>query len=77
MDKILNLLINDYLPQKFSAEYRLILKNCCEAEKAFTALLDEKQKVAFFKLDSMNGELAISGLNELAIFLYENIRNLC
>jgi len=77
MDKILKLLLDDFLSQKPSAEYRLVLKNCCEAEKAFMALLDEKQKVEFFKLDSMNGKLAVSGLKELAMFLYENVRKLC
>ena len=74
MDKILKLLLDDFLSQKPSAEYRLILKNCCEAEKTFMSLLDGNQKAEFFKLDSMNGELAVSGLNELAKFLYENLK---
>ena len=74
MDKILKLLLDDFLSQKPSAEYRLTLKKCCEAEKAFMALLDGKQKSEFFKLDTMNGELEASGLNELAKFLYENLK---
>jgi len=52
----------------------MILKNCCEAEKSFIASLNEKQKAEFYKIDSVNGELAVSGLNELAKFPYENLK---
>ena len=74
MDKILKLLLDDFLSQKPSAEYRLVLRNCCELEKDFMALLDEKQKAEFFKLDALNGELSIAGLHELAKFLHSNLK---
>ncbi|MCL2570020.1 MAG: hypothetical protein FWE16_02325 [Firmicutes bacterium] len=73
MNKILRLLVDDFLSRKPSAEYLLVLKNCCDAEKAFMALLDEKQKAEFFKIDALNGELAVSGLNELVKFLYKSL----
>ena len=72
MDKILELLIEDFQHRKMSAEYELVLNKICEAESAFMNLLDEKQKVEYLKFSFITGELDLIEFNEFANF-YINI----
>jgi len=73
MDKMLKLLIDDFQNEKPSAEYQLVQNRVCDAESAFMALLDEKQKAEYLKLDFVCGELNIIESHELAQFLYKHL----
>jgi len=59
MDKILNLLINNFQNHKPSAEYQLALNKVCEAESAFMNSLSKKQKAEYLKLDLVCSELNV------------------
>lgn len=74
MDKILNLLLNEYKKEKPSAEYQLILKKACEAEAAFMATLDKKQKAKYLELDFIEGEVVVAELQDLAEFLFKHLK---
>ena len=74
MHKMLKLLIDDFQNVKPSAEYQLALQRACDAEVAFMASLNKKQKAEYLKLDFVNGELGVAELQELAKFLFENLR---
>ena len=70
MNKILKLIIDDYQNQKPTAEYQLALRRYCDFETAFMALLDEKQKAEYLKLDFAAGELALIEQDEFAKYLF-------
>ena len=70
MNKILKLLVDDFLNKESSAEYKFVLTRYCDAEKAFMASLGEEQKAEYLKLDFITGELGIVEQNELAEYLY-------
>ena len=74
MDKILRLLIEEFLEQKPSAEYQLALHKFCEAETEFMKLLDDKQKAEYFKFDFEYGKLDIVSMNAIAEFIFENLK---
>jgi len=74
MNKISKLLVDDFLNQKPSAEYKLALNKYCDAEAVFIALLDEKQKAEYLKLDFVTGELSVVEFREFTQFLYENLK---
>ena len=74
MNKILKLLINDFQNQKPGAEYQLVLHRFCEAESAFMATLNKKQKVEYLKLDALGGELGVAELDNFATYLFENLQ---
>jgi hypothetical protein len=74
MNKLLQLLVDDFQNQKPSAEYQLVLSKVCEVESAFMALLDKKQKAEYLKLDSVARELGVIELHEFAEFLYKHLK---
>ena len=76
MLKMLKLLTDDFQNVKPSAEYQLVLQRVCEAESAFMAMLDSKQKAEYLKLDFNCGELGVIELNDFAKFLFENLKTL-
>ena len=73
MNKILKLLIDDYSQRKTSAEHKLALHLFCDAERAFTALLDDKQKTEYMKLGDLRCELDVVSENELGEFLFTHL----
>ena len=77
MHKMLKLLVDDFQNVKPSAEYQLVMQRVCDAEVAFMASLNKKQKAEFLKLDFINGELGVTELDEFAKFLFENLKQNC
>ena len=74
MNKILQLLIDDYRTHKPSAEYLLMLDKFCLVEEKFLALLDEKQRKAYMDLQFTGGELDILSEREFAEYLFASVR---
>ena len=73
MNKVLKLIVDDYLNKNSSAEYRLAQKEVCEAQAKFMTGLNKKQQKEFFKLDSIQGKLNVIGHDEFAEFLFEQL----
>ncbi|MCL2846091.1 MAG: hypothetical protein FWE38_00190 [Firmicutes bacterium] len=73
MNKIIKLIVDDYLNQKPSAEYRLAQKEVCEAQAKFMTGLNKKQRKEFFKLDSIQGKLNVIEDDECAEFLFKRL----
>ena len=74
MNKILQLIINEYQNQKPSAEYMLILNEVCEAEEKFMSSLTKEQKTEYFQFDFIAGKLSTIELDEFARYLFEGFR---
>jgi hypothetical protein len=74
MNKILKLMVDDYQNNKPSAEYRLALRYFCDAEKRFMSMLNKKQAAEYLKLSSMHCELDSIGLDDFAVFLFNQLR---
>jgi len=74
MNKILKLLVDDFVNKESSAEYKLVLHRYCDAEKTFMDSLNNKQKAEYLKLDFVAGELGVVEQNDLAEFLFQNLR---
>ena len=70
MNKILKLLIDDFQSHKPGAKYQFVLHRFCEAESAFMATLNKKQKAEYLKLDVLGGELGVAELDSFAAYLF-------
>ena len=75
MNKLLELVINDYQTQQTSAEYKLRLHLYCEAEKSFMSTLCKQQKAEYLKLDFLGGEVSALEQDDFAKYLFEHLRN--
>ena len=72
MNKILELLMDDYHARNTSAEYKLMLAKVCAEERVFMESLNVEQRRAYLKYESVRNELDILAQNELAVYLFEN-----
>ena len=74
MNKLLELIIEDYKNQKQSAESRLALNKVCELELSFTSALNEEQRAEYLKLEYIAAELFALELDDFAVYLFEFIK---
>jgi len=73
MNKILQLIIDDYQNHPTSAEYKLALHRYCEVERKFMSSLSEKQVKEYLELDFIGGELNVVEQNEFAQFIFDYV----
>jgi len=74
MNKVLKLLIDDFTNKESSAVYKVALHRFCDAERLFMASLDNEQKKEYLKLGCLHGDLDIISENELALYLFLNLK---
>ena len=75
MNKVLELLIDDYLPRKISAECMLLLTKVCDTERKLMDTLSDEQKKEYLRIEIAKAELDIQERNEFAKYLFEAIRS--
>ncbi|MCL2556344.1 MAG: hypothetical protein FWE03_04945 [Firmicutes bacterium] len=76
MDKILNLIIEDYHNREFSSDYELALNKFCEKESIFMKLLSKKQKAEYIKLSFFLCELTSIEQQKIGEYVYKTMMGL-
>lgn len=76
MNKVLELIIEDFQNQKPSAKYKLVQHKVCEVETIFMKSLSKEQKKEYLNFCFVQGELDVVELDEFAEFLFERLKDI-